>query len=455
MNKLAFLATGISALLGACATDVTDPEDPIESATFKLRIENVAPWTVLKSGTQATKVDGSTGGAGPGAAFEIKFTAGKNQRFSFATMLGQSNDWFFSPGPDGLALYNEDGNPISGDITNQVYLYDAGTEIDQEPGVGDAVGPRQPSPDFGAPDPDNTVRRLGQIVTLTDGRTFTLPAISQMVRVTLTPGANREFTLRIENVSNAQTLQTSAGTSGIGVSPVAWALHVRPNALFEAGTPDRGHGLEQIAEAGRVAMLGETLHTLSGAATPLSPGVFAVHLDPEPLYALGLPDQGLGLSWLAEDGNSAPLFESIKTNARSMALSQIGTYDIPVDGVQMAPARPGEAFEIIVTGSPGDHVSFASMFGMSNDWFFATRPEGIALFDENGQPNRGDVSAAIALYDAGTEIDQELAIGADTGPQQNGPNTGAADPINLVREVPTTIHAAPASTHLRVTLEPQ
>jgi hypothetical protein len=103
----------------------------------------------------------------------------------------------------------------------------------------------------------------------------------------------------------------------------------------------------------------------------------------------------------------------------------------------------------MVTGVPGDHVSFASMFGMSNDWFFATRPEGIALFDAQDRPYRGDASDAIAIYDAGTEIDQELAIGPDTGPQQPAPNTGAPDPIAQVRELPM-----PASAHLRVTLEP-
>jgi hypothetical protein len=457
MNKLSLLAAGLTAALSACASvqpdpDVTDP--PISTTTFKLRIENVAPWTVLKSGVQTMKVDGASGGAGPGAAFEIAFTAGRNQKLSFASMLGQSNDWFFSPGPQGLSLYNEDGAPISGDITNQVRLYDAGTEIDQEPGVGNATGPRQSSPEFGAPDPNATVRRLGQIVTLTDGSTFTLPPISSMIRVTLTPGANRQFVLRVENVSTSQTLVTSAGTSGVGVSPLAWALHVQDSPLFSEGQADRGHGLEAIAEAGQVANLGAVLRTLSGAATPVSPGVFAVHQDPEPLYALGLPDLGIGLEGLAEDGDDAKLFGAIRSNLELSPLAQVGTYEIPVDAVQKGPARPGDAFELTVTGTPGDHVSFASMFGMSNDWFFATRPEGIALFDAQGLPNRGDVSAAIALYDAGTEIDQELAIGADTGPQQAGPDTGAPDPIAQVREVPAAVHAVPATAHLRVTLEP-
>jgi len=94
-------------------------------------------------------------------------------------------------------------------------------------------------------------------------------------------------------------------------------------------------------------------------------------------------------------------------------------------------------------------------FGWSNDWFFATRPEGIALFSAEGAPRRGDVTGDLAIYDAGTELDQELAIGPDTGPQQAGPDAGAADPVDQVREVPVAAHGFRASAHLRVTLEPQ
>jgi hypothetical protein len=197
------------------------------------------------------------------------------------------------------------------------------------------------------------------------------------------------------------------------------------------------------------------MRALSGSSTPISPGVYAVHADPEPLYALGLPDLELGLERLAEDGNVMPLAESIAASKELMRLSATGVFDTPVGKTARGPARPGDAFELTVSGLPGDHLSFATMFGMSNDWFFATRPEGIALFAEDGSPRKGDVSASIAIYDTGSEVDQELAIGADTGPQQAAPNTGAADPVHQVREVPGAVHDFPASAHLRVTLEPQ
>ncbi len=455
MKKLSLLAASLASL-GACAADDTaPPATDLQPTTFTLRIENVAPWWALKSAHQTVKVSGASGAAGPGEAFELAFTAGKNQKLSFATMFGQSNDWFFGPGPAGIALYDAEGNPRAGDVTGEIYLWDAGTEIDQEPAVGDATGPRQPSPDFGAPDPIAKVRQLGGTVSLTAGGTFTLPPISSMIKATLVPGANRQFVLRIENVSTSSTLVTSQGARAIGISPVVWALHIADAPLFQPDAPDRGQGLELVAESGRGGDLGAAMRALSGWSTPISPGVFAVHREPEPLYALGLADLGLGIERLAEDGNAAPLRGALDTNARIMGLAAAGGFDTPVGKPARGPARPGEAYELTVSGLPGEHVSFATMFGMGNDWFFATRPEGIALFDADGTPRRGDVTGAIALYDAGTELDQEPAIGADTGPQQAGPDTGAADPVDQVREVPASVHGFPASAHLRVTLEPQ
>ena len=64
MLKLSLLAAGTAALLGACGTDDSEPNVTDPTTTFKLRIENVAPWTVLKSGTHATRTDGTSGAIG-------------------------------------------------------------------------------------------------------------------------------------------------------------------------------------------------------------------------------------------------------------------------------------------------------------------------------------------------------------------------------------------------------
>src|SRR4051794_41770979 len=99
-------------LASACGGEDEMLQPPVEPTTFKVRLENVAPFTQLKSGVYNTKVGGTTPGPlAPGDAFEFSFTAGKGQKLSFASMLGQSNDWVFATPPGGLELY-ENGTPI-------------------------------------------------------------------------------------------------------------------------------------------------------------------------------------------------------------------------------------------------------------------------------------------------------------------------------------------------------
>lgn len=91
------------------------------------------------------------GPIGPGGAYEFSFTAKPGMRLSLAMMFGQSNDWFYAPKRQGIDLFNN-GKPLSGDITADFMLYDAGTEVDEEPGVGPNQGARQKSIDAGAPE---------------------------------------------------------------------------------------------------------------------------------------------------------------------------------------------------------------------------------------------------------------------------------------------------------------
>jgi hypothetical protein len=428
-----------AAMFAACGDQAEDDDQIVDTpAAFKLRIENVAPWTMLKSGGQTMKTDGTQGPLGPGESYDVTFTANKGQAISFATMLGESNDWFFAPGPDGIPLFKPDGTPNTGDVTQYVTLWDSGTEIDQEPAVGDATAPRQPSPNYGAEDPNNLVREVPRIATLTDGSTFTLPVTSDMIRVTLTQLGETEWKLHIKDTSTATTLITSQGAMPVHLSPFAWSLHIMPAPLFTPGQRDRGQGLEQIAEDGPPAQLARSLSELSGFHTPLSPGVVVVHRTSEPLYSIGAIDRGQGLERIAEDGNPADLAASLQADP---ALAVVG-FDTPVGKSARGPAMPGEAFEATIQAVPGvDKLSFATMFGMSNDWFFASQ-DVIAR----------DAELDVALYDLGSEIDQEPAIGPFTAPQQPAPNTG---PVDETRNVRTAQYSVPTSRHLRVTLKQQ
>jgi hypothetical protein len=442
--------------LGACGDDDLDlpGDDDVEPIprSFMVRIENVAPWTVLKAGIATTKTNGMQGPAGPGEAFELQFTARRGHYLSFASMLGESNDWFFAPNARGIPLFNARDRPRSGDVTRYVELWNAGTEIDQEPGVGDATGPRQPSPDFGAADPVGRVRVVPSEIRLDNGTMFTRPETSAMIRVTLRPGPDELFTVRVENVSTATTLQTSEGPMPVHLSPFAWTVHSLPGPIFEDMAVPRDNGLEELAESGDPGPLGATLAASAGFHTSLSPGVFVVHeLGENPLFEVGEPDFGAGLEALAEDGQYVPLRDELARALPEDALVR-GAFDTPVGATTPAPLRPGQAYEFTVRGFPGDAVSFATMFAMSNDWFFGP-VDGIALFD-GITPRSGDVTSEVFLLDVGTELDEEIAIGPNTAPQQPAPNRGPLDPVRAVREVTADRYAVPKEAHLRVTLTP-
>lgn len=65
------------------------------------------------------------------------------EMLSFATMFGQSSDCFYGPKGGGVALFDQNGRPIMGDHAVEIVLYDAGTEVNQVPGVGPDQGPRK------------------------------------------------------------------------------------------------------------------------------------------------------------------------------------------------------------------------------------------------------------------------------------------------------------------------
>jgi len=116
----------------------------------------------------------------PGAVYEFEISAMSGDRLSLTTMMGQSNDWFYAPAESGIALFRN-GKPISGDITSQIILWDAGTEVNQEPGIGTDQGPRQKSPNTGKS--ENGLIRNVKAVEF--GSAYT--KVSSVMRMTITP----------------------------------------------------------------------------------------------------------------------------------------------------------------------------------------------------------------------------------------------------------------------------
>jgi hypothetical protein len=198
-----------------------------------------------------------------------------------------------------------------------------------------------------------------------------------------------------------------------------------------------------------------TLKPSNGAKAPaaVAPGVWAVHRNTELLFTLGKPDRGKGLEALAEDGNPAGLAESLKHDS---AVASSGVYSVPVGASGPGPIGPGGAYEFLVTGQPGMRLSFAMMFGQSNDLFYAPGAEGIPLFDESGKPIMGDITARTTLWDAGTEVNEEPGVGTNQAPRQSAPNTGPRENgvVRPIAEVRDGFTYPAVSEVLRVTIAP-
>lgn len=69
--------------------------------------------------------------------------------------------------------------------------------------------------------------------------------------------------------------------------------------------------------------------------------------------------------------------------------------------------QPGQSISVRFYAGKGQALMFASMYGYSNDLFFAPENPGIALFNSDGTAITGDVSSKIRLWDNGTRVNEQ------------------------------------------------
>ena len=112
----------------------------------------------------------------PGNAYEFIFNGTEGMKLNFIAMYGQSNDLFYAP-KEAIDLFDSKGNPLSGDITDKLLLWDAGTEVNQAPGIGDEQAPRQKMANTGTTE-------NGVVTLVKDG--FKYPNTKDVLRVTIT-----------------------------------------------------------------------------------------------------------------------------------------------------------------------------------------------------------------------------------------------------------------------------
>lgn len=324
----------------------------------------------------------------PGESTSFQFSAAKGQAVSFATMYGWSNDLFFAPENPGIKVYQDNGTPIEGDVSSQIKLWDNGTRINQTPG-STVMHPGTA---------ETTAQNITE-VSGTDAQGHPYAAASSLMKATLHYDGNSTFTLTITNTSGNTSNPTPFSPGVWAVSYIAGGNLLNPAPLYKKGTPSV-NGLTKIAEAGDNMDLGNYIKGQTGIFTPLSPILVVVYngID-NPIYKVGENDRGKGLKELAQKGDASGLAEYLKT---IQGVKQV--YVLPAAGsTVLLPKIAGQAGGKVsqqLNVTSGDKIAIATMYGFSNDWFFATKGAGVDA------TQKGDISSSIGLYDNGTALNQ-------------------------------------------------
>lgn len=172
----------------------------------------------------------------------------------------------------------------------------------------------------------------------------------------------------------------------------------------------------------------------ANGAVPLSPGVFAVFAGANqgnPVFMVGQPADE-GTERIAEDG--FPMIKDAQLSNMPVILSNT-TFE-SMGGPDNGPAIfPGESATFTFTAKIGDNLQIQTMFVQSNDWFYAFDDDGLALF-EGFEPISGDVTSKLVLYDAGTEQDTAPGTGPYQKPVQSpmATNVGPDDSVNRIEK---------------------
>ncbi|MDP4254207.1 MAG: spondin domain-containing protein [Bacteroidota bacterium] len=426
-KKDLFVAALLPFALAACKKD----GHPGGSIQGTLTVENVLQSKPLvESGTfQGT---GSPALILPGQSVTINFSAAKGEALSFATMYGWSNDLFFAPANPGILVYNTDGNPIEGDVSSQIRLWDNGTRINQKP--GSAVN--HP----GTADSRNITEVSG-----VDAQGNTYLAAAQLVKATLKYNGNSMFSLTLMNTSGGTANETPLSPGVWSVSYIAGGQLLAPAPLYANGQPT-ANGLTNIAEAGDNSMLWTYVQSITGIFTPLSPVLVVVYngID-NPIFKLGENDRGQGLKYLAQRGvpdSLAAYLKKVKGVKEVYNLAAANTRVL----LPVINGQPGGKVSQSITLGAGDQLAIATMYGFSNDWFFATAVNGSVLMQT------GDLSSTVHLYNDGTAIDQFPGAGVTQFNLAGTPLTENV-PISLVPN-PNAFTTLPAIPNMiKITLQ--
>nr|WP_024991230.1 spondin domain-containing protein [Hoylesella pleuritidis] len=406
MKKNRFRAALSAVVLAGLVFTSCSKDDDMKPSTGSMRtltVENiVTPKLFVESGS--FKNMGESPIIQPGQSVSFKFKAGKGQALMFTTMYGKSKDWFFASQQPGIKLFNAQGKAITGDVSSQVKLWDNGTKNNK-------TGASESNPIMEVKGVD----------------------ASKLLNVMLSyEEPTSEFTLTIKN--------TSAGTGNeTPFSPGIWAVSTFDGNKLLAEKPFFTPGeksnpeMTDIAQMGKIDKLKMKVEANTGIITGISPVLVVVYQgEKNPIYELGKNDPGMGLKDLAQKGNASKLQESLKKMKGVKGIYIAGT----------APVGPGQKVMTQYKAGDGDKLAFVTMFGFSNDWFYANEQALSAKLS-------GDITNKTALFDSGTGVDQypgagnRQALFGGTPQAENKP----------ISKVGTTFPVPPVNKVLKITIQ--
>ena len=191
--------------------------------------------------------------------------------------------------------------------------------------------------------------------------------------------------------------------------------------------------MTDIAQMGKIDKLKMKVEANTGIITGISPVLVVVYQgEKNPIYELGKNDPGMGLKDLAQKGNASKLQESLKKMKGVKGIYIAGT----------APVGPGQKVMTQYKAGDGDKLAFVTMFGFSNDWFYANEQALSAKLS-------GDITNKTALFDSGTGVDQypgagnRQALFGGTPQAENKP----------ISKVGTTFPVPPVNKVLKITIQ--
>lgn len=397
MKNYFWMVAGIVLLMASACNNDDDASVDEGNKNFTITIENAFPQSDYFY--SAALLDAALA---PGEEKIISFNAAEGQYLSFATMFVKSNDLFYAPDTPGLKLYTN-GNPLLGDISDMIKLWDAGTEVNQMPGTGS----NQPQNAPGARNEEN--RNVGL-----EDDTFTYPSVDSILQINLSHDGGTRFTMSIKNISNTASLETP-------LSPGVLVIHdaaARP--IFTPGSKASAQ-LTLLAEEGQADSLQALVDANAGVNYLFAPGTYEVGTS-NSIFTIGQPATE-AFEKLAEDGDASGYSDK---------------FERPVGSGENGPIASGGQYSFSFSAEPGDLLSLASMLVQTNDWVFAL--DKVALF--NGEaPISGDLSSSIILLDAGTEQNEVFGIGENQPPRQSGNNVGEAQNGNVSQATDAAIKA--------------